>query len=193
MGLIGQLIAFVRGDVDGAPVTEATLDPGGGANLTAQHFACPGDDSQPLAGDSAATTDGAATGEQAAVGYIDGANAGVAGAGEKRIYARTPSGEVCAEVWLKASGEVLIRSIQSEVRPGVVIRLAPNGIVHLGEENAAAELARADRVDAELARIWNLLTTWPFTPNDGGAALQTQAITDSAMVQSTASDLVRGT
>ncbi|MFW6086393.1 MAG: phage baseplate assembly protein domain-containing protein [Myxococcota bacterium] len=71
--------------------------------------------------------------------------------------------------------------------------LDKNGHVHLGAQEGAAKLARADRVDDEIERIWDLLTGWTVSPQDGGAALQTAAETAVEQVESTASDTVHGT
>jgi phage gp45-like len=62
-----------------------------------------------------------------------------------------------------------------------------------GGTEGASELARADRTDAEIQRIWDLLTSWTPVAQDGGAALQTAANVAVETVQSTASDKVRGT
>lgn len=64
--------------------------------------------------------------------------------------------------------------------------------VVLGGEAAAQFMARADRADAELARIRNVLTSWAPAPGDGGAALKTAATAAFASAQSTAADQVKG-
>lgn len=48
--------------------------------------------------------------------------------------------------------------------------------VHVGSSTAALLLARADRVDAQLAEIRDILQTWTVAPSDGGLALKTAAI-----------------
>lgn len=138
MGLIGQLLQFVRGNVEGAPVADAVIDAGGGDHISAPHYACPGDDSQPLAGDFVATTEGGGSGGASAVGYLDAANAGVAAPGEKRIYSRKADGSVAAVVHLKADGEVLIESVEG----AIVIQLSAAGIVRIGSAGAAKGVAR---------------------------------------------------
>lgn len=108
MAKIAQLLSFARATRNGIPVSDVKCDPGGGANVTAEHASAPGDDSHPLPGDYVAIGAASGTGRETAVGYYDPKNAGVAQAGEKRIYARTPDGAVSVEVWLKKSGECLI-------------------------------------------------------------------------------------
>lgn len=65
-----------------------------------------------------------------------------------------------------------------------------SGNVYVGDINAGTyeKIARADKVDAELARIWTVLTTWTVAVNDGGGALQTAAIAAEESVATTASD-----
>ncbi len=108
MGLIAKLLSFVRTKADGAHVSDVKIDPGGEANLTAQHFACPGDDSHPLPGDYVASSPSTGSGTEQITGYIDPANAGQAGPGEKRIYSRDSSGTVVAVVWLRDDGTIEI-------------------------------------------------------------------------------------
>lgn len=68
-----------------------------------------------------------------------------------------------------------------------------DGVVHLGAQSGEAPVARADLVDAELARIWDLLTGWSVAPQDGGLALQTKAIVDAKLVETTAAEKVKAT
>lgn len=106
MGRINKILSFVRSAVGAAKVSNVKVDPGGGANRTAQHFAPAGDDSHPLPDDYAATIPVQRTGSEVAVGYVDPKNEQKAQPGEKRIYARDPSdGSVVVEVWLKNTGE----------------------------------------------------------------------------------------
>ena len=115
MGLIARLLSFTS--------RRATLDPGGGENLTAEHFADPGDDSQPLSEDRCATTRTQPTGGQAAVGYRDSRNPGRAGPGEKRIYSRNLGGVQQAEIWLRNTGEIRASNAVGS------ITLAPSGAI----------------------------------------------------------------
>lgn len=109
MGSIAKLLSFTRVLRNGAKLSDVKLDPGGGANLTAEHFADAGDDSHPLPGDYVATVGIPRDGGQAAVGYADTINDPKAAAGEKRIYGRDAStGAAVNEVWLKADGSVMI-------------------------------------------------------------------------------------
>lgn len=108
MGRIAKLLSFVRSVAGGAQVSDVKVDPGGLANVTAQHFADPGDDSHPLPGDYVVVVKAAGTGRVNSVGYLDPKNEQKAGPGEKRIYARDSGGERVVEVWLKATGEAII-------------------------------------------------------------------------------------
>jgi hypothetical protein len=186
---IAELLSFTRATVDEAKISDVKVDPGGGANITARHYSAPGDDSHPLPGDSVVLVEAPGAGAQSAVGYLDPVNEGQAAAGEKRVYSRNADGEPVAEVWLKSDGEVLVRSIEG----GSVVRIAPDGIVHLGDSDGAAEIPRDDHIQTELDRLWDVLTGWTVVPQDGGAALQAAAIAAAALRQPTASDKIRGT
>lgn len=109
MGRIGKLLSFVRTIRNGANVSDVKIDPGGGPNITAQHFADPGDDSFPLTTDYPISVDVAGSGRESIVGYVDPLNTPVAQPGDKRIYARDAnSGAIVVEVWLKNDGTATI-------------------------------------------------------------------------------------
>src|SRR5688572_5818346 len=118
MGFLATIVEFVRSIVDGAQAPEAKVDRGGGDALTAYHFAPPGDDSQPLPGDLAYLGGDEGAGTAQILGYQDPKNAGVAGPGEKRIYARSSDGTVVCQVWLKADGSVLLSNQAGSVTLG---------------------------------------------------------------------------
>lgn len=122
MGLITLLKMFARV----GNRSETTVDPGGGSNVTADHFADPGDDSYPLPDDYVAIISNARTGGSSAVGYAETVTTKKAGPGEKRIYSRDAStGAVVAEIWLQDDGTILL-----ENSAGSII-LAPNGDVNI--------------------------------------------------------------
>lgn len=100
MGIVSRVISFLS--------RETKVDRGAGDNVTARHFADPGDDSHPLPGDWCALSGAAGSGRQSAVGYYDAKNASKATAGEKRIYSRNAEGALAAEVWLKNDKTVII-------------------------------------------------------------------------------------
>lgn len=134
MGRIGRLLSFAFATRNGAKVGDAKIDPGGGPNLTVEHFSSPGDDSYPLPGDYVATVATKNTGRESCIGYIDPANAQLAAAGEKRIYARDGNGATTVELWLKNTGEAVLAnvngSITLEAGGDVVIngvRISPSG------------------------------------------------------------------
>lgn len=115
MGRIAKLLSFVRGEANGAKVSDVKADPGGSANVTAQHFASPGDDSHPLPGDYVAMAGAAGTGRENAVGYLDPKNEQKAQAGDKRIYARDGDGAAVVEVWLKNDGTAVVINANGSV------------------------------------------------------------------------------
>lgn len=108
MGFLATVAAFARSVVAGAQAPEVKLSRGGSDTLTAGHFAPPGDDAQPLAGDVAYVGEDRGAGAAQIAGYQDPKTPPLAAAGEKRIYSRSGPGTVAAEVWLKANGAVLI-------------------------------------------------------------------------------------
>jgi len=172
MGRVAKLLSFVRVDRNGAKISDVKGDPGGGANVTAEHYAAPGDDSVPLAGDYFATVDGPGTGREQAVGYLDPTNSPKAQPGDKRIYARDPgTGGVVAELWLKNTGDVVCSNASGsfELQPGGTIVL--NGVTIDPSGNIAATSVSAPSVQAngkELAGHTHPVTTAPGTtgPNN---------------------------
>ena len=111
MGLIALVKSFSRVVRNGAKISDVKVDPGGGANITGEHFADAGDDSHPLNTDYALLTKTRRSGSYAPSGYADPINDPVAAAGEKRIYGRDPStGLAVNQVYLKADGSVIINN-----------------------------------------------------------------------------------
>lgn len=109
---------------DGVPLVEVQVDAGDDDPATVEHWAPPGDDSPPLAGDFVQLVDARGAGAEAAVGYLDVANQGQAEPGEKRLYARNASGAVVATIWLKGDGTVVVTNLS-----GNSLEMAPSGDV----------------------------------------------------------------
>jgi len=119
LGLIGRVLSFVRTSRNAAQVADVKMDPGGGGvNVTAEHFAPPGDDAFPLGTDYVYAGATPQRGRVAAVGYIDPLNAPKARRGEKRIYSRDSAGAVVADHWLKADGSVVTENENGSVTLG---------------------------------------------------------------------------
>lgn len=108
--IIGSVLSFASATRNGAQTRDVKMDPGGGANVTGQHFAPPGDDSHPLPDDYALGVPAQGRGRYSVVGYVDPVNAGTAAPGEKRIYSRNAAGAVVAVVYLQADGGVLVEN-----------------------------------------------------------------------------------
>ncbi len=109
MGLIAKLLSFTRTERNDAKLSDVKVDPGGGANITGEHFASPGDDSHPLTTDYVILVKNRRSGGYSIVGYGDPINDPKSGRGEKRTYGRDPStGLEVNEVWQKADGSVII-------------------------------------------------------------------------------------
>lgn len=124
MGLIGELVRLARDTVDGEHVTDVTVDLSQNDTRAAHHYAPAGDDSRPLPGDLVALSPSSEGGTVHALGYLDRRNESQADDGEVRRYARAQSGTPVAEVWLKKSGDIVIRP------------LTAGGLVHLGKSDA---------------------------------------------------------
>jgi hypothetical protein len=107
MGRLARLLSFLNTTRNGAKVSDAKVNPGGGPNITAQHFSDPGDDSQPLPGDYVSLNGDSGSGRETAIGYVDPINTPKAQKGDKRIYARGPDGVAVVDVWLKNTGEAV--------------------------------------------------------------------------------------
>lgn len=140
-GLIGLLLSFTRSILPGgARVSDAKIDPGGGANTTAQHFSTPGDDSVPLPGDYVLAMPGQRAGTSNVVGYLEPKTEPVAGPGEKRIYARDALGAVVVEIHLKSSGEAII------FNSAVSMTLKSSGEATVSNSSASMTLSPAGSV-----------------------------------------------
>lgn len=130
MGRIAKLLSFVRVTRNDAKISDVKIDPGGGSNITAEHFAPAGDDSFPLKTDYVVTNDIPRAGGEAAIGYVDPINTPKAQPGDKRIYARDANtGAVVVEIWLKNDGTAIISNYNGSnmLRPdGGSIITTPN-------------------------------------------------------------------
>lgn len=102
---------------------DVVVDPGGVNTTTAPHYANVGDDAPPLPGDYAALGESSGTGAEHITGYADTKNAGKALPGEKRIYARSATGDVKVELWLKGDGSIVISNGEGS------FAMAPSGDV----------------------------------------------------------------
>lgn len=136
MGRIALVIEFVQKILtSGGRAGVAKVNPGGGANITAQHFADSGDDSYPLPGDYAAMIDTPRTGSAASIGYVDLANEPKAKPGEKRIYARdSNTGQTVLEMWLQNDGKLTVLNNNTE------LTILPSGSIRGGNGNGFFEL-----------------------------------------------------
>lgn len=170
MGGIGKLLSFVRRSRNGANVSDTTVDPGGGPNLTAEHFAAPGDDSHPLRDDFVLLMPLRQTGRAAAAGYLDPKNEQLAAVGERRLYARNESGTVVATVWIKNTGEVLVENDNGS------ITLQPDGGT-VTESPEATHTVAADGTVAgsNEAGSFTLAPDGSYTAANGAGSIQLQA------------------
>ncbi len=135
MGRLAKILSFIRVTRNGAKVSDVKVDPGGGANVTVEHFAPPGDDSFPLNSDYVATMEIPRTGGEVAVGYVDPLNTPKANQGDKRVYARdADTGAVVVEVWLKNDGTAVVSNDEG------IFTLAPSGSIKGDNGSGSFEL-----------------------------------------------------
>jgi hypothetical protein len=147
MGFLSSVVEFLRTSDQGTPTPEVKCDSGDGDPVTAGHFAPPGVDARPLPGDVAYLGDDLGAGNAQAVGYQDPTNAGVAGAGEHRIYSRAGDGSIVAELWLKADGSILVHSLLA----GSTAELAADGSISLATPQASATFGADGAIDVSNA------------------------------------------
>lgn len=106
------LIAKIKQIID----KKLKIDPGGGDISTADRYSSAGDDSKPLDTDFVAAIEINRTGGHVVIGFYDPKNPSKTSKGGKRIYSRDPdSGAEKAEIWLKNTGEIVIKNEVSEV------------------------------------------------------------------------------
>jgi hypothetical protein len=173
-GFLATIVEFLRSVVDGAQAPEAKVDRGGGDALTAYHFAPPGDDSQPLPGDVAFLGRDEGAGNAQLLGYQDPRNAGVAGPGEKRIYARSSDGTPVCEVWLKTDGSVVVSNDAVSVElgaDGAALIENEQGSVELGADGAIALTNAQGSVDIDASG--NVTATTPLGTFGAGTHMHT--------------------
>ena len=116
MGRIARLLSFVRLTRNDVKVSDVKVNPGGGPNITAEHFADAGDDAHPLITDYVALNTDSGSGRETAIGYLDPLNEPKAQPGDKRIYGRdAESGAVVVEVWLKNDGTAIVSNDNGSV------------------------------------------------------------------------------
>lgn len=107
MGLIAKIKQIIN--------KKLKIDPGGGDISTADRYSSAGDDSKPLDTDFVAAIEINRTGGHVVVGFYDPKNPSKSSKGGKRIYSRDPvSGAEKAEIWLKNTGEIVIKNNVSE-------------------------------------------------------------------------------
>tara|TARA_R110000787_G_scaffold52876_3_gene124316 strand:+ start:3197 stop:3673 length:477 start_codon:yes stop_codon:yes gene_type:complete len=140
--MISRILQFTRRTVRGVVVGEALVDPGGGANLTAQQFAPAGDDSRPLPGDYAVVTEVQRTGVAVAVGYVDPENAPSSAPGEKRFYSRDPDdGSIVGSMWFKNNGDLEITTSGTVTINGATIDSGGSVVIPSSLELGGLEIA----------------------------------------------------
>jgi hypothetical protein len=122
-GFVASVLSFTRRTRNGAKVGDVKSNPGGSANITAEHMGPSGDDSPPFPSDSLGAFAVEGTGRFVAGGYADPVNEGVANPGEVRRYARDGVGSIVATIYMKADGTITISNDNGS------FAMAPSGVV----------------------------------------------------------------
>jgi len=160
VGWIARVLGFERT----GSVETVKVDPGGGANKTAEHYGPPGLDAPPLPGDSAACEDSTGTGSAQASGYSDGTTR-VAQPGEFRTYARDEAGLVVGSIWQKRDGTIVANNANGmiELTPaGVLNILCPE--VRLGDTAGQPVARQGDLVAVVTPLLLSAAPGSPVTP-----------------------------
>lgn len=153
MGFLATVAEFLRSKTGEAPTPEVKCNLGGDDAVTGYHFAPPGVDAQPLAGDLVYLGEDLGRGNAQALAYQDPKNEGTAGPGEWRAYSRDENGAVTAEIWIMADGSILLQNVVKassveltadgafKVDNGtVVVELGADGKISITNGQATAEL-----------------------------------------------------
>lgn len=152
MGL-STVTQFIRRTLDSLRIPEVQIAPTvDAAPITAEHYAPPGVDAVPLAGDTAVQVPGTGRGRAAVVGYMDTANEGAAQPGEVRFYARDSDGVPVCTVWLQGDGSVAL-----DAGGGAMVTIQSDGKVIIDAD--AVEIAGATDQAALASRV-QALETW---------------------------------
>lgn len=179
MGL-GKLLSFIRGLRNGAKISDVKVDPGGGPNVTAEHFSAPGDDGHPLPGDYVVGVSIQRSGGSAVVGYLDPKNDQKAAAGEKRIYARDSGGASIVELWLKNDGTAVLENASGSVT------LAANGDITLDGPNVTINASSKFTVNSPVSEFSAVVNVLGLLSAANFSGLSGSAMTTNVNLETTA-------
>lgn len=173
-GQQAEVLGVERRVEEGANVTYLKVDVGGGDIEEVQYFEEAGGDSPPIVGDFVAIEELGKSGSKHAVGCHDSKSTPKAEPGEKRIYSRTESGTLLAELWLR-HGEVVLEvfdpSIPVRVKGGKVVLESPD--VNFGQDGGRPVACSGDFVAGSVRAICGapgspIIPVPPATPTPTG-------------------------
>jgi len=148
-GVIARVLSTLRVVRDGVSRLDVKTDPGGGANITPEHFSPAGDDSAPLPADFLGGIPVQGTGRFIASGYVDPLNPGIALDGEVRRYARNEAGAIVSSVHLFRDGSIELVSVVG----GNGLRIGGDGAIRGFNSAGSFQLAANGDFDVNGAKI----------------------------------------
>lgn len=192
MSQITKILSVARVTRNDSKITDVTIDPGGGANKTAEDFRPAGDDAHPLTTDFALASATQRSGGEAVIGYLDPVNEPKAQPGDKRIYGRdVESGAQVCEVWLKNDGSVLVSN-----ENGSVLLRSDGGTLVTTPESTFDAKADGSIKGANGSGQFELQTGGDFVVNgvtiDTGGNITTPAAVNADSVAATTSSTAAG-
>jgi hypothetical protein len=147
MGLIANLLSFVRAERNDSKISDVTVDPGGGANITSENFAPSGDDSFPVNTDVPVLIKIPGNGKYATINYLDPVSEPKSLIGEKRIYSRSEGGDLKSEIWLKNTGEMILENSNGTITiktDGEIVIENSSGFINLKSDGTIELNGNAD-------------------------------------------------
>lgn len=166
MGRLARVLEFIKGERNGAKMSEAKVDASAGQTIQAEHFGTAGTESHPLPEDYALLVEVARKGGHAVAGYLDPRTDQKCEPGETRIYARDAAGATVVEVYLQNDGTATISN------DAATFTVRPSG--EIKADNGAGNFALLDNGDV-------LINNVRIKPN-GDTSIPTKVETPSAIV-----------
>ena len=136
------VLAHFRTLREGVHAASVKVDPGGGPLVTLDVVGPAGDDSPPLVLDYALGVPARGEGRAVAVGFADPTHVGLAGKGERRLFARDLLGNPVCTVWLRDDGTIeLFNNVAN-------VKISSVGTIEAKNANGSLVLSSAGALSA---------------------------------------------